>query len=91
MLIFNDKALIAAGLGAVVGFSFFISFNNPILGVVIGTIVAMGVDVYMRFHSEDSTSPLIDPNAGAHVWFAPVWLVGIIGMVVAGLFHFRVI
>ena len=39
----------------------------------------------MRFHSEDSQYPLVDPNAGAHLWFIPIWGVGIVLMILMGL------
>lgn len=91
MLIFNARALIAAAIGAAFAFGAAALIKIPILGVVIGLSAAMAVDIWMRYYSEDCEHPLIDPNAGGHVWFAPVWLVGIILMVMAGLMHFNVV
>ena len=48
-------------------------------------------DAGMRFHSEDCEYPLIDPNAGGHVGFAPIWVVEILSMILLALSYFRVI
>lgn len=91
MLIFNANALIAVGLGAAGGFalgSFIAVREVAVLGAI---IIAMAVDVWMRFNSEDCDRPLIAPSAGGHVWFVPVWLAGIAVMVLMGLSYFQVI
>lgn len=91
MWVFNFKAIIAAGIGIAVGSIVIFQFKSGPLAICAAILVAMGVDVWMRFHSEDCERPLIDPNAGAHVWFAPVWFVGIVLMIILGLSHFRII
>jgi hypothetical protein len=91
MLIFNGKAMIAAGLGIAAGVALILANQNRMLAIICAILTAMIVDVWMRFHSEDCERPLIDPAAGAHVWFAPMWLVGIILGVLIGLSEFRII
>lgn len=91
MWVFNGNALIAGGIGLVVGVLLASTINNGPIAYFCGILVAMVVDVWMRYYSEDCEHPLIDPSAGAHVWFVPVWGVGIIMMVLIGLSHFRII
>ena len=91
MWVFNGKALIAAGVGIAGGILLELTIKNGVVSSFGAILIAMVVDVWMRYHSEDCERPLIDPNAGAHVWFVPVWGVGIALMVLIGLSHFRII
>lgn len=91
MFVFNLKSLIAGALGIVGGVITVAYLDNRELGVCVAILTAMAVDVAMRFKSEDCDRPLIHPDAGAHVWFAPVWFVGIILLVLVGLSHYRII
>lgn len=85
MWLFNLRAAIAGGIGFIVAATVFAKFDNRPVGVVCGIVTAMAIDVWMRYTSEDSERPLIDPDAGGHVWFAPVWFVGIILLIILGL------
>lgn len=91
MLIFNVQALIAgaAGIAAAIGTA--VVTKSQTLNVIVGLLVAIAVDIWMRYYSEDCDRPLIHPSAGGHVWFVPVWLVGIIMMVISGLAYFKVV
>lgn len=91
MWLFNGKAAIACGIGVVAGIILVVTTENRPLALISAILIPMVVDVWMRFHSEDCERPLIDPDAGAHIWFAPVWFVGIILMVLLGLSHFQII
>ncbi len=91
MWIFNGKAAIACGIGVVAGIILVVTTENRPLALISAILIPMVVDVWMRFHSEDCERPLIDPDAGAHIWFAPLWFVGIILMVLLGLSHFQII
>ncbi|MDB5341845.1 MAG: hypothetical protein JWP89_222 [Schlesneria sp.] len=91
MWIFNGKALIAVAIGVVGGIAVAAATKMQAVSAIAAILVAMGVDVWMRFHSEDCEHPLIDPNAGGHVWFAPIWFAGIVLMILLGLSHFRII
>jgi hypothetical protein len=91
MLIFNIKALIAVGIGIAVAASLGAATNIAALAIIGGFGAAMLADVWMRFHSEDCDRALIHPDAGGHVWFVPVWVMGIILMNLLGLSHFRII
>ncbi len=91
MWVFNGNAVIAAGIGIAAGFGVFATTENQMLAGSSSILIAMAVDVWMRFHSEDCERPLIDPSAGAHLWFAPVWLVGMVLMMLLALSHFRIV
>lgn len=91
MWVFNGNAMIAVAIGIAASIALVLRTENRPLALCVGILIAMAVDVWMRFHSEDCERPLIDPNAGGHIWFAPVWCVGIIMMALLGLSHLRII
>lgn len=92
MWIFNLKAVICVACGLGVAFFGAMSFSESrLLALFVAILTAMGVDVWMRFRSEDCDRPLIHPDAGGHVWFAPVWIVGIILSILIGLATFNII
>lgn len=91
MIIFNTNAAISIGLAAVIAMLPSLNPGIPVLTAAGGILTALAIDVWMRFRSEDSESPLIDPAAGGHIDFLPVWLCGIMGMVIAGAVYFKLI
>lgn len=91
MLMFNIKALIAVGIGIAVAAVLGAATNNSVLAIVSGFVAPMVADVWMRFHSEDCDRAMIHPDAGGHIWFVPVWVVGIVLIILLGMSHFRII
>lgn len=91
MWIFNITAVICVVVGIVGAIGTFQWTGNREYAVIGATVTAMLVDVWYRFRSEDSNAPLIDPEAGGHVWFVPVWGVGIILIILVALSHYHII
>jgi hypothetical protein len=91
MIIFNTNAAIAIGLAAVIAMFLSLKPGIPALTVAGGILTALAIDIWMRFRSEDSESPLIDPAAGGHIYFLPVWLYSILGMIIAVAVYFNLI
>lgn len=91
MWIFNTNALICGAAGISL---FFVSIkwnDSRELAVIVSIIGAMLFDVVLRFSNEESHNPSIDPEAGGHVWFVPVWGVGLLLLTFVGLSHFHII
>lgn len=91
MWVFNGKAVIAILLGVGLGVGLGMWPVTQAFAGFAAIVAAMLIDVWMRLHSEDHDRPMIHPNAGGHIWFAPLWVVGIILFIVIGLVEFRVV
>ncbi|MFH1303384.1 MAG: hypothetical protein ABIK07_20150 [Planctomycetota bacterium] len=48
-------------------------------------------DVALRFFNDEAENSSINPEAGGHIWFAPIWVVGILLLIFGGLSHFHLI
>ena len=91
MWIFNTKALICAFAGFA-GFLISIKFSDSRgLAMLVAIISAMLFDVALRFFNDETENPSINPESGGHIWFVPIWGVGIIMLILLGLSHFRLI
>lgn len=91
MWIFNTNALIC-GFGGFAGFLIAVKWSdNRDLSMFIAIFSAMLVDAIMRFTNDEVENPGINPEAGGHVWFLPVWAVGIILSIIGGLAYFNII
>ncbi|WP_298858689.1 hypothetical protein [uncultured Gimesia sp.] len=91
MWIFNTNALICGAAGISL---FFVSIkwsDNRELAVIVAIVSAMLFDLFLRFTNDETENPSINPEAGGHIWFIPIWGVGILLLIFAGLSHFRVI
>lgn len=91
MWIFNANALICGVAGIVGAIATFKWTESRELAVIGAAVAAMLLDVWMRFQNEETEAPIIDPEAGGHIWFVPIWGVGIIFIILVGLSHFRII
>ncbi len=91
MWLFNTNALIC-GVAGIAGAFISIKWNDSReLAVIVATIAAMLFDTGMRLTNQETENPIIDPEAGGHIWFAPIWVVGIILLILVGLSHFHII
>jgi len=91
MFFFNTKAAVTVIAGIAVGFTVIFWTEYRMLSLFAAIVTAMGVDVWIRIKSEDCDRPLIHPDAGGHIWFAPIWLVGIVLSILIVLAHFNLI
>lgn len=90
MWIFNTNALICGAAG-VAGFFISVKFSDSReLAVVVAALSAMLMDVILRFTNDEVENPGINPEAGGHIWFIPVWTAGIVFLIIAGLAYFNV-
>ncbi len=91
MWVYNVKGLVVVLLGVGLGIGLSLSPTTKPFAVFAAIIAAMLIDVWMRLRSEDHDRPMIHPDAGGHIWFAPLWVVGIVLFVVIGLVEFRLV
>ncbi|QDV51787.1 hypothetical protein [Gimesia fumaroli] len=91
MWIFNNNALFC-GFAGFAGFFIAVKFSDSRgLAMLVAILCAMLFDVFLRFTNDETETPSINPEAGGHIWFAPIWVVGIILLILLGLSHYRVI
>ncbi|QDT43674.1 hypothetical protein Pan241w_37760 [Gimesia alba] len=91
MWIFNTNALIC-GFAGFAGFLIAVKFSDSRgLAMLVAIICAMLFDVALRFFNDETENRSINPESGGHIWFAPIWVVGIILLILLGLSHYRVI
>lgn len=91
MWIFNTNALICAFAGFA-GFLIAAKFSDSReLPIVVAILSAMFFDGALRFFNDETENRSINPESGGHIWFVPIWVVGIILMILVGLAHYRVI
>ena len=73
---------ILAGLGMA-------SYSRDVtLSILTGGFVAAVVDIIGRIKSGEASPALIHPDAGGHVWFIPIWIVGVLIAIFAVLARF---
>lgn len=80
MVIYNTNALIAAVVGVVAALAIGSLTGSHWFATVCGGIAVTVFDLNLRRKNDEESAPIIHPNAGAHIWFIPVWLLGIIGV-----------
>tara|TARA_R110002111_G_scaffold2705_3_gene17904 strand:+ start:32279 stop:32554 length:276 start_codon:yes stop_codon:yes gene_type:complete len=91
MWIFNTKALICAFAGFA-GFLIAVKLNDSReLAMFVAIVSAMLFDVALRFFDDETENSSINPEAGGHIWFVPIWGVGILLLIFGGLSHFHLI
>ncbi|WP_417389596.1 hypothetical protein [Gimesia sp.] len=90
MWLFNLKALIC-GFAGLAGFFIAVRFSDSReLAIIVATLSAMLFDLFLRFTNDEVENPGINPEAGGHIWFAPIWAVGILFLIIAGLAYLNV-
>ena len=82
MIVYNANAVLAICIGALCGFGGYAASHNAYLAALVGACAAGLFDFITRVRSDEESSPLLHPNAGGHVWFAPIWLVAVVVAVV---------
>lgn len=82
MVIYNVLAFIPIIGGFVLGAAAAsLGLSQPIY-MLTGFVAAAGIDVYMRVKSADvAEGNLLHPNAGGHIWFIPIWVCSVIGLI----------
>lgn len=78
MLIKNDNTLLAFAFALAIGgavYSYF-RLSTPSMWSGLGALFVF--DLVFRLHNRDEGRDLIHPDAGAHLWYVPVWIVAII-------------
>ena len=77
MLIFNYPGIGMAVLGVIISLFATNSFHSPI-GVSLGGLLAGATDFFMRKNNEGAW---FHPAAGGHIWFIPIWVLGVIAII----------
>ena len=91
MWIFNNQALIC-GFAGFAGFLIAAKFSDSRgLAILVAILSAMFFDGALRFFNDETENRSINPESGGHIWFAPIWVVGIILLILLGLSHYRII
>jgi hypothetical protein len=87
--IFNGNTIIAAFFGLLGGFGVYSLTRNSTLAWLAGAASAIVFDIIMRLRNKEEDAPIIHPKAGAHIWFVPVWIIGLIVTVIGILSWLR--
>jgi hypothetical protein len=85
ILIYNEKAVWAVILGVFGGFGMASFSRNAALSAMTGAGIAVAIDLYGRMTNGEESQPLLHPDAGGHVWFIPIWIVGLIALGIGGV------
>lgn len=91
MFLFNNKAVVTVIAGIAGGFAIGFWTGYRMLSLFVAIATAMAGDIWMRIKNDECDRPLIHPDAGGHIWFAPIWLVRIVLTILIGLAHFNLI
>jgi hypothetical protein len=83
-LIYNDTALFALIFGAAAGLAAYSAFGSGSIATLAGGLALVLFDLYHRFRNSGESLWLVHPDAGGHVWFMPIWIVGSI-LLAAGI------
>jgi hypothetical protein len=84
MIIYNALALVAALIGGVCAAAGYAATKNPYVSGLAFAIGAGAFDFWTRLRGDGDGSRFVHPNAGGHIWFAPVWIIAIVGAFIAG-------
>ena len=81
MIIYNEKTIFTLIFGIAFGLAMASFSRNASLSLLVGALVVLAFDLGGRLRDGENTPAVLHPDAGAHVWFIPLW---IIGLIVAG-------
>jgi len=85
MIVFNIYAVLSLGLGIALAIAIG-SSSGPLVGILAGAAVATAIDLLQRLaNRNDLRAPLVNEEAGGHVFYIPVWLLSVIGLFLMGL------
>lgn len=78
IVFYNDYTFFAAAIGFVCGFGMYSFSRSGSAAAFVGSLSIIGFDLITRLRNRDQETPLLAPKAGGHIWFIPVWIIGII-------------
>lgn len=85
MFVYNDNVIFAVTVGVVTGGSVYSFFRNGSAAALAGCLGMIVFDLFLRLRSQIDEVPLLAPDAGGHIWFIPVWILGLIGGGIGGM------
>ena len=83
--VYNDNAIFAVAVGAAGGFGAYSYFRNVNGGVLAGALCLIAFDLFLRIRNQSEDARLIAPDAGGHVWYAPMWIIGLVLTIIGGM------
>ena len=86
IILYNDNAIFDIAVGVAGGFGVYSYFRHTNAAVIGGALCLVAFDLIMRLRNQTEDAPLIAPDAGGHIWFAPMWLLGLISAGNGGAF-----
>jgi hypothetical protein len=84
--VFNDNAIFAAAVGVACGFGMYSYSRNVSAGAFLGAVCLIGFDLFLRLRNQSEDAPLLAPNAGGHIWFAPISIIGLVLTAIDAMF-----
>ncbi|HUY90896.1 MAG TPA: hypothetical protein VMV10_19325 [Pirellulales bacterium] len=86
IIIYNDNAIFDIAVGVAGGFGVYSYFRNTNAAVLAGIVILIAFDLFLRLRNQSEDAPLIAPDAGGHIWYAPMWLLGLVSAGIGGAF-----
>ena len=78
--IFNTNTLFLVCAGIFCGVGLYLPTGSKDLGINIGIAVATVLDFVFRLGNKEESPPLFHHKTGGHIWFAPVWTLGLVAL-----------
>ena len=85
LIIYNDNVIFAVAIGAATGFGMYSYSRNASVAELVGGLSVIVFDLFLRLRNQDQDAPLLAPDAGGHIWFCPVWIIGIVLTGIGGM------
>ena len=85
MIVYNDNVIFAVLIGVVSGGAVYSLYRNGSVAGLAGCLGMILFDFVTRLRNQSEDVPLLAPDAGGHIWFIPVWIIGLVGGGIAGM------
>lgn len=85
MIVYNDNVIFAVLIGVTCGGGVYSLFRNASAATFGGFVGLVLFDFVMRLRNQSEDVPLLAPDAGGHIWFIPVWIIGLVGGGIGGM------
>lgn len=82
---YNDNVIFAAAVGAACGFGMYSYNRNTSAAMLVGAVSVIAFDLFLRLRNHDQDAPLLAPDAGGHIMFCPLWIIGLVLTGIGGM------